>query len=74
MHIDKPIYFQMHIMFLGKGKTPEAMARSWDECQMSQEEDDRLATGSNPPHGSSPFHEEGFELEDASLIRGTKRN
>lgn len=65
----------MHIKFVGKGKNLEAMMHLWDERQMSsQKEDDHLAAGVSLPHSSSPFHEEDFELEDASPSRGTKRD
>lgn len=65
----------MHIKFVGKGKSPEAMAHSWDECQTtSQEEDDLLDAGGSLAHGSSPFHEEDFERGDASPIQGLKRD
>lgn len=49
------------------------MACSWDEWQTPvQEEDDCLAAGGSPSHGSSPFHEEDFEHEDESPSRRTK--
>jgi hypothetical protein len=73
--IDKPITTEMRIKLVGKGKNLKTLTRSWDKWQTSSlEEDDHLAASWSPLHGSSPFYEEDFELEEEPPPYGTKHD